>query len=86
MSVLIFLIGTLIGVVLGGAICVRYLRQEVAARIGPKMDLLQMQLETVQSAVNLALANWHAELHQHGTMPYRRDEFESERRLSDRDF
>lgn len=86
MSVLIFLIGTLIGVVVGSAICVRYLRQEVAARIGPKMDLLQMQMETLQSAVNLALANWHAELHQHRMSPYRPEEIEYQQRLSDRGF
>jgi hypothetical protein len=27
------------------------------------MDLLELKLDNVHSAVNIALANWHAELH-----------------------
>ncbi|HEY2764572.1 MAG TPA: hypothetical protein VGJ13_11250 [Pseudonocardiaceae bacterium] len=65
MSVLIFLIGALLGLLLGAALCVRYLRQELTARIGPSMDLMVLKLDNVQSAVNIALANWHAELHNH---------------------
>jgi hypothetical protein len=34
---LIFLVGALLGVLMGGALCVRYLRREVAADIGPKL-------------------------------------------------
>jgi len=65
MSILLFLIGALSGLVLGAALCVRYIRQELTARIGPTMDLLLLKLDNVDSAVNLALANWHAELHNH---------------------
>ena len=65
MSVLIFLIGALLGLVLGAALCVRYLRQELTARVGPTMDLVLLKLDNVHSAVNVALANWHAELHNH---------------------
>lgn len=65
MSVLIFLIGTLLGLLLGAALCVRYLRQELTAKISPTMDLLLLKLDNVHSAVNVALANWHAELHNH---------------------
>ncbi|MCA1603035.1 MAG: hypothetical protein LC776_15840 [Acidobacteria bacterium] len=65
MFVLVFLIGALLGLVLGAAICIRYLRQELTARIGPTMDLLQLQLQNLQTGVNIALANWHAELHRH---------------------
>ena len=65
MSVLIFLIGALLGLLLGATLCVRYLRQELTARIGPSMDLMVLKLDNVQSAVNIALANWHAELHNH---------------------
>lgn len=63
MQVLIFLIGALLGMLLGTALCVRYLRQELTARIGPTLDLLVLKLDNVNSAVNIALANWHAELH-----------------------
>lgn len=69
MSVLIFLIGALLGLVLGAALCVRYLRQELTARIGPTMDLVLLKLDNVHSAVNVALANWHAELHNHPPAP-----------------
>jgi predicted component of type VI protein secretion system len=86
MSVLIFVIGALLGVVLGAAICVRYIRQELTARIGPTMELLRLQVENLQSAVNIALANWHAELHGHQQPPVPRDEYERERRLQDRSF
>lgn len=63
MLVLTFLSSTLFGLALGTALCVRYLRQELTARIGPTMDLVLLKLDNVQGAVNLALANWHAELH-----------------------
>jgi hypothetical protein len=63
MIVLIFTLGTLLGIVVGVLGCVRYVRQELTARIAPTMQLMQLQLDNVQSAVNLALATWHAELH-----------------------
>jgi hypothetical protein len=63
--VLIFFLGALLGLVVGVIGCVRYVRQELTARIGPTMDLMQLQLDNVQSAVNLALASWHAQLHDH---------------------
>jgi hypothetical protein len=69
MTVLIFLIGALLGMLLGTALCVRYLRQELTARIGPTMDLLELKLDNVHSAVNIALANWHAELHNNHQHP-----------------
>jgi hypothetical protein len=65
MTVLIFLIGALLGLTFGVIGCIRYVRQELTARIGPTMDLMQLRLDNVQSAVNLALATWHAELHSH---------------------
>jgi len=70
MSVLIFLIGTLLGLVMGAALCIRYLRQELTARIGPTMDLVLLKLDNMHSAVNIALANWHAELHNHPQPPH----------------
>jgi hypothetical protein len=63
MFVLIFLVGALLGMLIGVAACVQYVRQEMTARIAPTMTLMQMQLENVQSSVNLALATWHADVH-----------------------
>jgi hypothetical protein len=62
---LIFLLGILLGIASGSALCVRYLRQEVAADIGPRLRRLQTQLDNVEAAVNLALATRYAELSRH---------------------
>ena len=59
---LIFLVGALLGVLLGGALCVRYLRREVAADIGPKLKRMQLQLDNIETELNLAIATRHAEL------------------------
>jgi len=62
MVLLVFLVGALLGVLIGGAICVRYLRQEVAGSVGPKLLRIQSQLDTLEVAVNLALVTRYAEL------------------------
>ena len=59
---LVFLLGALIGVLAGGALCVRYLRQEIAADIGPRLRRLQLQLDSLESALNLALVTRYAEI------------------------
>jgi len=59
---LIFLVGSLLGVLLGGALCVRYLRREVAADIGPKLKRMQLQLDNIETELNLAITTRHAEL------------------------
>ena len=62
MLVLIFLVGILLGVLGGGALCVRYLRREIAADIGPVLRRMQLQLDNLDAAVNLALISRYAEL------------------------
>jgi hypothetical protein len=57
-----FLLGALIGVLAGGALCVRYLRHEIAADIGPRLRRLQMQLDSLESAINLVLMTRYAEI------------------------
>jgi len=59
---LIFLVGVLIGVLGGAMLCVRYLRHEVAANIGPRLRRVQAQLDNLETAVNLALVTRYAEL------------------------
>lgn len=56
--VLIFLSSTLLGLVLGTALCVRYLRQEMTARIGPQLDLVLLKLDNIQYTV-LASTNYY---------------------------
>jgi hypothetical protein len=59
---LIFVLGALIGVLAGGALCVRYLRHEIAADIGPRLRRLQAQLDGLESALNLVLITRYAEI------------------------
>jgi hypothetical protein len=59
---LIFLVGALLGVLIGGALCVGYLRREVAADIGPKLKRVQLQLDNIETELNLAIMTRHAEL------------------------
>ena len=56
---LVFLVGTLLGALMGGALCVRYVRQEVAANIGPKLKHIQLQLDNIQAELNLAITTRH---------------------------
>lgn len=62
---LVFLLGALIGVLAGGALCVRYLRQEIAADIGPRLRRLQLQMDSLESTLNLALVTRYAEIGSH---------------------
>ncbi len=62
MVLLIFIVGALLGILAGGALCVHYLRSEIAADIGPTLRRLQNQLDNTETAVNLALATRYAEM------------------------
>jgi hypothetical protein len=48
------LLGVLAGLVAGAAVCARYLRQEIAANIGPRLRRIEQQLDSLQAEVNLA--------------------------------
>jgi hypothetical protein len=61
-AMLIFLVGALLGVLLGGALCVRYLRREVAGDIGPRLRHMQLQLDNLESAINLTVMTRYSEL------------------------
>ena len=54
MIILIFLVGSLLGLLLGllfGALlCIRYLRQEVAGDIGPRLRTIQSHLDEIGRA------------------------------------
>jgi hypothetical protein len=62
MLMLIFALGVLLGVLFGGGLCVRYLRREIAADIGPQLRQIKFQIETVESVLNFALVSRYAEL------------------------
>lgn len=48
------LLGLLIGLVIGAGVCARYLRQEIAANIGPRLRSIELQLDALRAEVNLA--------------------------------
>lgn len=62
MDIMLFVIGSLLGVLIGGALCVRYLRREIAADIGPSLRHMRLQLDNLEAAVNLALMSRYLEL------------------------
>jgi len=59
---MILLVAVLIGMLAGGAVCVRYLRQEIAGNIGPRLRRMQMQLDNLEAEINLAMTTRLAEL------------------------
>ena len=59
---IIFILGTLLGILGGGTVCVRYLRHEIAADIGPQLRRMQGKLDNLEAALNLALMTRYADL------------------------
>ena len=55
-------LGVLIGLLAGMFLCARYLRQEMAANIGPKLEHIEQQLRTLQAELNLDSATRLARL------------------------
>jgi hypothetical protein len=62
MIILIFLTGSLLGLFAGAMLCVRFIRQEVAGDIGPRLRSIERQLGNLEADVNLALGARYAEL------------------------
>lgn len=71
---MIFLVGALLGLVLGGALCVRYLRREIAADIGPALKRVGLQLDNIEAQLNLAIMTRYGELTSRSPSPSRRDD------------
>jgi hypothetical protein len=62
LHMLIFLLGALLGVLLGGTLCVRYLRREIAADISPRLKRIEFQLDNIEAVLNLVITTRYAEL------------------------
>lgn len=58
----IFFLGALLGVLFGGTLCAACIRQEITARISPKLRHVELQLESVEAQLNLAVMTRYAEL------------------------
>lgn len=72
---MLILVATLLGLLVGGVVCLYYLRSTIASDIGPQLRRMHAeidpqirgmrnQLDNIESAVNLALASRYAELSQ----------------------
>jgi hypothetical protein len=60
--IIFFILGMLLGVLGGGAVCVRYLRREIAADIGPQLRRMHGKLDNLEAALNLALMTRYTEI------------------------
>ena len=70
---MMILVATLLGLIVGGVVCLYYLRSTITGDIGPQLKRMhadidpqlrrmQNQLDNIESAVNLALATRYAEM------------------------
>ena len=62
---MIFLVAALVGMLAGGAVCVRYLRQEIAGNISPRLRRMQLQLDNLEAEISLAMTTRLSELSRH---------------------
>lgn len=62
MIVLIFLDGSLLGLLLGALLCIRFVRQEVAGDLGPKLRQIQGQLNTIEAELTYVVSSRYADL------------------------
>ena len=65
MTILIFLLGSMLGLLLGALLCIRFIRQEVAGDIGPRLRRIQAQLDSLEAEVGLAIGTRYAEVSAH---------------------
>jgi hypothetical protein len=61
MSVMIFVVGALLGLLFGASVCIKYVRQEMTASVAPRLNRIQVHLESLEAEVNLALATRRSE-------------------------
>ena len=59
---MLFVLGMLIGTIAGCLICIRYLRREIAADIGPRLRRIELQLDNLETAVNLGMVTRYADM------------------------
>ena len=57
-----FLLGTLVGAIAAFLIRLAYLRREVAADIEPRLRRIQLQLDNLETALNLAMVTRYADM------------------------
>jgi hypothetical protein len=65
MTVLIFTVGALLGLLMGALLCIRFIRQEVAGDIGPRLRRIQVQLDALEAEVGLVIGTRYTEVTAH---------------------
>lgn len=65
MTVLIFTVGALLGLLMGALLCIRFIRQEVAGDIGPRLRRIQAQLDALEAEVGLVIGTRYTEVTAH---------------------
>ena len=65
MTVMIFTLGALLGLLTGALLCIRFIRQEVAGDIGPRLRRIQAQLDALEAEVGLVIGTRYAEVTAH---------------------
>jgi hypothetical protein len=65
MTALIFTLGALLGLLMGALLCIRFIRQEVAGDIGPRLRRIQVQLDALEAEVGLVIGTRYAEVSAH---------------------
>jgi hypothetical protein len=58
---LVGLLGLLLGLLFGALLCIRFIRQEVAGDIGPRLRTIQSHLDSLEAEVGLAIGTRYAE-------------------------
>lgn len=61
-AVMWFLLGTLVGAIAASLTRLVYLRREVAADIEPRLRRIQLQLDNLETAINLAMMTRYADM------------------------
>jgi hypothetical protein len=61
MTALIFTLGALLGLLTGALLCIRFIRQEVAGDIGPRLRRIQVQLDALEAEVGLVIGTRYAQ-------------------------
>jgi hypothetical protein len=69
MNLFSFVLGSLVGMLVGGALIIHHLRAEIAANIGPTLERMQYQLDLIESAVDIALTKWYEVLRSYPPRP-----------------
>jgi hypothetical protein len=62
MTALLFLVGALLGLLCGAVACIRYMRHEVIGDICPRLRRINLQIDNLESALNLVLVTRYADL------------------------